>query len=875
MDSQPTPITSTGYTLLLQSSTSQLPELSPQHSHQSSTIEAAACWPASILNSCRQHGCYAYLSRVNSFFSRALARVDAERPPMFSITQPKNRPVAPKANHGMQTPRGFAVRVFKGPTLSSFPYNAAAKFDVGYRPSANNDPRQTQNWYPTRTESARQPLANIQEPPKPSRFGSWTENRNSRDTPRPAAAPNYADFIYERSLSSKSDVYSENDTSSTATFTPSSTFSPALSGDSSLTSTPSEVPYQSPTTTASTITPSSPRHPFPLHIPALTQAQSAIRGLFVHPNGDIPRQPNTSPAQVPAAPVSRTADLPPSSPPRFIPQEAARPASPNNRDLLSESPQPASSIPSEYFPPPASESEVGDAQRLAMLNAQQYNSAASAYYQAGLRAGDAGIEARGRREQSPDRANAVPMGSSSRSMASSSFPTESNDSQGRGVYESSSLAGNPPTFLDMATVTTEPVQVRLSPTASQPQRVAYVLVGILFYHSSGTGAPLARFSCTECPKCSSIAVGLNWVAPILGDRERAERARVLSDPGRYDELRGLNILAERQREAYTSAFAPGTQPRGIQMPEIPAVVRSDSNDSRTSPVPERTRRLSGNLWSSLPQLPDRRSPVQVPSRPASTPPLPRIDTSIRVSAPLAPPERLVSINGGQQQQSPPRRDVLVTQPQTPIATPVNTSRSRTPVAGPRVLPAEPQRRRSDGDQPLERPSTSLLKRTSAIFHRSSSPDNSAPREPPASRPSRAGALPLDPQRRRSDGFQSVVPPRPQVPVQGITVVAAPRNVRWNENLVCPSPIFASQRRKGWFNRRGDQLWTNDGAYKPALPGQEFPPDLRDYPAYGSGWMNEEGVRIDMGHRLIPKAPLRSALKQTQPRGPVIQVEHGN
>ncbi|KAJ7258394.1 hypothetical protein B0H12DRAFT_1014929 [Mycena haematopus] len=165
---------------------------------------------------------------------------------------------------------------------------------------------------------------------------------------------------------------------------------------------------------------------------------------------------------------------------------------------------------------------------------------------------------------------------------------------------------------------------------------------------------------------------------------------------------------------------------------------------------------------------------------------------------------------------------------------------------------------------------SLFKRTSAIFHGSSSPGNSAPREVAASGSSRPGAQPLDPQRRRSDGFGSVVPPRPPTPVQ---TVAAPRNVRWNENLVCPSPIFANQRRKGWFNRRGDQLWTNDGAYKPAPPGQEFPPDLRDYPPYGNGWMNEEGVRIDMGHRHIPKVPLRSALKQ--PRGQIIQVEQGN
>ncbi len=29
-------------------------------------------------------------------------------------------------------------------------------------------------------------------------------------------------------------------------------------------------------------------------------------------------------------------------------------------------------------------------------------------------------------------------------------------------------------------------------------------------------------------------------------------------------------------------------------------------------------------------------------------------------------------------------------------------------------------------------------------------------------------------------------------------------------------------------------------------------------------MNEDGVRIDMQHRLIPKQPLRSALKRAKP-----------
>ncbi|KAF9527698.1 hypothetical protein CPB83DRAFT_749381, partial [Crepidotus variabilis] len=117
--------------------------------------------------------------------------------------------------------------------------------------------------------------------------------------------------------------------------------------------------------------------------------------------------------------------------------------------------------------------------------------------------------------------------------------------------------------------------------------------------------------------------------------------------------------------------------------------------------------------------------------------------------------------------------------------------------------------------------------------------------------------PPEPQRRYSDGDQNPMLIRP--PTSGRNSVPLSRNVRWNENLVAPSPILAPQRRKGWYNRRGDQLWTNDGGYRPPT-SQEYPPDLDEYPDYGEGWMNEEGVRIDMSHRLVPKVPLRSALK---------------
>ncbi|KAJ7166548.1 hypothetical protein C8R43DRAFT_986310 [Mycena crocata] len=417
---------------------------------------------------------------------------------------------------------------------------------------------------------------------------------------------------------------------------------------------------------------------------------------------------------------------------------------------------------------------------------------------------------------------------------------------------------------------TAPPPPRVSPTMSQP-RVAFLpseASSTTVVDSEPRWRDSYASNTRNVPVSQLVQIDDHHPADDTGARE-AGRARVLSDPGRYEELRGLNMMGDRQREAYVNAFAPGTQPRILQwpmLPEIPAVVRSDSDSSsRGVPPPERARRTSsGNLWSSLPQLPSQRSSPQAQPRPPSTPPLPRLDTS-RLSAPIPPPEPRWVENQARQ-QSPPRRDTPAVQQPPSTAPPVSSNRSRTPLAGPRVLPAEPQRRRSDGDQPMNA-SPSLLKRTSAIFHKG----RTSP-EPAAPRPTRPGALPLDPQRRRSDGFQSVVPPRPTTPGPSNAV---PRNVRWNENLVCPSPVFANQRRKGWFNRRGDQLWTNDGAYKPPPAGQEFPPDLRDYPVYGSGWMNEEGVRIDMGHRLIPKAPLRSALKQTQARGPVIQVDHGN
>jgi hypothetical protein len=58
--------------------------------------------------------------------------------------------------------------------------------------------------------------------------------------------------------------------------------------------------------------------------------------------------------------------------------------------------------------------------------------------------------------------------------------------------------------------------------------------------------------------------------------------------------------------------------------------------------------------------------------------------------------------------------------------------------------------------------------------------------------------------RRSNGEQVLMSSeRPAVVDQVYPSSASPtRCVRWNEDLICPSPILSSQRRKGWYNRRG-------------------------------------------------------------------------
>ena len=135
----------------------------------------------------------------------------------------------------------------------------------------------------------------------------------------------------------------------------------------------------------------------------------------------------------------------------------------------------------------------------------------------------------------------------------------------------------------------------------------------------------------------------------------------------------------------------------------------------------------------------------------------------------------------------------------------------------------------------------------SLYRRASTPDPFqfvAP-SPPGSHPHphHRATISLPIQQRPSAPSPEVALSRVVSNPEGVAATNVRRTVRWTEDLICPSPVPPEQRRKGWYNRRGyvqtpthhihtadpashrDQLWTNDGMYKTAEPGQEYPSDL--------------------------------------------------
>ncbi|OCH86013.1 hypothetical protein OBBRIDRAFT_762042 [Obba rivulosa] len=276
--------------------------------------------------------------------------------------------------------------------------------------------------------------------------------------------------------------------------------------------------------------------------------------------------------------------------------------------------------------------------------------------------------------------------------------------------------------------------------------------------------------------------------------------------------------------------------------------------------------------------------LAAPSQRPSAPPHQDSRRDVKTSPPHPAPIRRGS-DERPPYQATRRRDSMDDQPKLPlVVAPTVRYGDQNPssLRAPPGLPTTPATVRSvDSSRQLPTTSSPLsappAQSTSQVAPSSSSPIRATASSRPVDAAPQPAGTSSRPGETRSTAPPLVVSPsnRPtyvrsestaqtQTVMDGPSVTISKRCVRWTEALVCPSPIPKDERRKGWFNCRGDQLWTNDGKYKSPEPGKEYPPDLAGYPDPSSGWMNEEGTRIDMQHRLIPKPPLRSALKR--PRG---------
>ncbi|KAL1702692.1 hypothetical protein EV121DRAFT_209559 [Schizophyllum commune] len=332
---------------------------------------------------------------------------------------------------------------------------------------------------------------------------------------------------------------------------------------------------------------------------------------------------------------------------------------------------------------------------------------------------------------------------------------------------------------------------------------------------------------------------------------------------RHDEL-SPHVFGPRPRRSSSATPAPPPDRRSISYTPAPVWAGSDSSGSTAStrslatpppleaPIVTQAEARTRKPSFIRPQMPS--VPIPPITREHSSSPRDRRDSSShmgrRDSVSISPRDRRESMS-----TSPRDRRVGPLVVREPVNVPPNhrntaVSITRRPSASSQIRPSATSPVRHAQPAPVYPPESShaqradhrepygARQRTSRRFS-----DTDAPR------PSSPDPLPVPPpsnRRRHSDGEQT--------PTDGF------RGVKWREGLVLPSPIMTRDRRKGWYNRRGDQLWTNEGAFRPALTGEEYPPDLDGYPEAGEGWMNEEGKRIDMKHRLVPKQPLRSVLK---------------
>ncbi|KAG6878937.1 hypothetical protein C0992_006473 [Termitomyces sp. T32_za158] len=763
-------------------------------------------------------------------------------------TQASSRQGGYTKGYAPQVPQGFTVRVLKDPSVYSLPQTTPSHFDRGYQAIPVSEPRQNNNnlnWY-TRSQTQTTTLASSEsqktsqpltssgnslpndprifacDPSSRSKSSSYSIYQSTNDT-----------FIYEASLSSNADLSSNSEDGDSA-------FSPAMSTDSITTVRGANTPDASladlrTSTPAPVPTSSSSRTYFPLNIPSLMQAQTAIKGIFrSQAQNDSQSATDTS-----FSISSGTLAKPSVSKPIRVAETASRSGDRDSGITKHHDEHTLSGdahiMRSRSSVPDDEDIEVDP---IAKANAE-YNAAAS---KAGL---SVPYCSSARDPVHPSIANSTATGAG---MRSATGPLHPNLTVRSGAEKYLTQATTPHSYWG-------------APEMTRPHNMANG-------HGSHfpSGDPLA--SAAQVPLSQSS-----------GPSSRYVPASHTMTPRTSPERRSRGSVDHRTSPEHVYTYP--SQQSIPQLSNCTTALPSGERASRyvnsastrgTSTSPPRTRQDSTAVFTNGPST----RPSNIETGPALTPAQGRPQQDIRT--------RQISIYGPHN----PRIDDARNPRGREHGSRLETGHA---MADPYSRTSERQASHVSNAYPQRGPATT-------VSSSSSSSTRSRPEKPAVSDPSQ---IPFptparEPQRRGSDDTSAVSQPiygpayistsGANVPAVTSTVPEASRTtepqiqrhysddesnvpltlfrtVRWNENLICPSPIFPHQRRKGWFNRRGDQLWTNEGAYKPPEQGQECPSDLDGYPEFGEGWMNEQGVRIDMAHRLIPKVPLKSALKTSR------------
>ncbi|TFK70703.1 hypothetical protein BDN72DRAFT_525734 [Pluteus cervinus] len=205
-----------------------------------------------------------------------------------STLPPRPQPSSTSKPYGLHIPRTFSVNVFKGSPPSSYSYATPSKHSSNSRSSPpQSGTREGSMRYTSRSESSvKTHAAASSEPHRPHYTSNPPPTTRAYEPNQPRTSPSFSIYpstsvkgvyVYEPSL--KSEIYSDSeaDTSLPPSPTDSSdsteTFKSPLLSELALEDDKPQDSSSTPSTTTS-------RNPFPLHIPALSQATSALKGVF-------------------------------------------------------------------------------------------------------------------------------------------------------------------------------------------------------------------------------------------------------------------------------------------------------------------------------------------------------------------------------------------------------------------------------------------------------------------------------------------------------------------------------------------------------------------------------------------------------------------